>query len=81
MKRIKPKYGDIFEVPLDEHRIGYVQYIADDESMLGSNVIRAFSELYDAKDPPNLSAITAGEIHFHAHVLLDAAIKFFSWKH
>ena len=79
-KRVRKLPGDIFKVPLGEGKVGYVQYLAIDETMLHSNVIRAFQTHYDETDKPDLEAVAAGPVQFHAHVFLGAALKFYAWE-
>jgi hypothetical protein len=81
VKRIRKLLGDIFKVPLSNGKVGYVQFIAIDETMLGAHVIRAFQTRYDADDTPDLqSYVAAAYVQFFAHVFLDSALKFFAWE-
>jgi hypothetical protein len=81
VKRIRKLLGDIFKVPLSNGKVGYIQYIAIDETMLGGHVIRAFQTHYDPDDTPDLQPmVTTDSVHFIAHVFLDSALKFFAWE-
>ena len=78
--RVRLKIGDVLEVPLEEGKVGYVQYIADDTSMLDSYVIRVFKGEHDPTKPPAVSDIVSGEVAFFAHVFLKLCIKYGNWK-
>lgn len=78
--RVRLKIGDVLQVPLEEGKAGYVQYVADDTSMLDSYVIRVFWGEHDPAKPPEVSEIVSGEVAFHAHVFLKLCIKYGFWK-
>jgi Immunity protein 26 len=82
MARLQSRFrlGDVFSVDLDNSRIGYFQYIADDPTQLSSNVIRVFSEKFETKKLFELETIVGGDVQFFAHVFLKAGVKFSSWK-
>jgi len=80
MIRAKLKLGDVFEVSLADGKVGFFQYIADDETQLDSNVIRIFRDKYDAGEFPVIPKIVSGNIHFNAHIFLKAGLKFGFWK-
>lgn len=67
MKKISIRIGDVFVVKLDEHHKKYLQYVANDSSDLGSDVVRAFEKLYAMNEDPSLSEIVRGEVQFYAH--------------
>jgi len=80
-KRVRKILGDIFKVPLDNGKVGYVQYMAIDESALGGHVIRAFQTHYDHDDTPDLqSKVVTDSVQFTCHVFLNNALKFFAWE-
>lgn len=79
-RSVRIKLGDVFEVPLAEGKVGYVQYIADDSSMLDSYVIRAFRGFHPAFSPPSPEDLIAGEVHFYAHVFLKLCVKYGHWR-
>lgn len=78
--RVRLKLGDVFEVDLGDGKVGYFQYLADDESMLDSYVIRAFRELHEVGSSPAMADVVAGEVHFHAHVFLKVGLKLDLWR-
>ena len=78
--RTRLKIGDVLEVPLNDGKVGYVQYIADDTSMLDSYVIRVFKGEHDPTKPPSVSEVVLGEVLFFAHVFLKLCIKYGNWK-
>jgi Immunity protein 26 len=78
--RVRLKIGDVLEVPLAEGKVGYVQYIADDTSMLDSYVIRVFHGEYDATKAPEASDVVSSDVAFYAHVFLKLCIKYGHWK-
>jgi hypothetical protein len=80
MMRVKLQIGDVFEVSLGNGKVGYFQYIADDETQLDSHVIRAFQENYDETDAPAMSDVVLGRLDFYAHVFLKTGLKFGFWK-
>lgn len=79
-KRVRRNLGDIFSVPLEDGKTGYVQYLANDTTMLGGDVLRVFETHYDVSDVPALAEIIAGPVQFYTHVFLNAALKFFEWE-
>ena len=78
--RVRLKFGDVFEVALAEGRVGYVQYVADDMSMLDSYVIRVFEGEEDPTQPPQISDIVLRKVSFYAHVFLKLCVKYGQWK-
>ena len=80
MQRVITKIGDIFEVKIDDVSKKYFQYIANDMTMLNSDVIRAFKEIYALEADPNPSEIVNGEIDFFAHSSVNAGVKLNLWK-
>lgn len=78
MPRVRLKVGDILEVPLAEGKVGYVQDVADDASMLDSYVIGVFAGEHDPTKPPEVSDIASGNMTFFAHVFQKLCIKI--WK-
>lgn len=79
MPRVQTKLGDIFAVPLDSVK-KYFQYVADDRSQLNSEVIRAFKQTYPIDATPELTDVVAGEVDFHAHVVIKWGIKKELWE-
>lgn len=79
-KGVRIRLGDVFEVPLADGSFGYVQYIADDTSMLDSYVIRAFRGCHPPSALPSLEELASHEVQFFAHVFLKLCVKFGHWK-
>jgi hypothetical protein len=80
MKRISTRIGDVFVVKLDEQHKKYLQYVANDSSDLGSDVVRAFEKLYAINENPSLSEIVRGEVQFYAHCVSKWGIKLGFWE-
>jgi hypothetical protein len=74
------RIGDVFEVTLDNGKVGYFQYIAVDATQLSSAVIRAFAGTYDADSPPKVEDVFASAVGFHAHVFLKAGRTLNLWR-
>jgi hypothetical protein len=72
--------GDVFEVRLDALTKRFFQYVADDSTQLNSHVVRVFRKAYDVNTSPELRIVIAGEVDFHAHVLLGIGIKQQLWQ-
>jgi len=79
MKRTTIKLGDIFVVKLDDCQ-KYFQYIADDISMLNSNVIQAFIEKYPLGVSLDFKEVINGEVEFYAHTSLRLGVKMGLWE-
>lgn len=80
-KRVRKLLGDIFKVPLSHGKVGYVQYIANDKTMLGGHVVSVFkTHYYDNETPDLQSEVATDLVQFTAHVFLDAALKFYNWE-
>lgn len=72
--------GDLFEVRVSASRAKRFQYVADDSTQLGSQVVRVFRETYDANEPSEVPRIATGEIEFHAHVFLRIGLRQGLWR-
>lgn len=79
MKRIRIMIGDVFAVPIDEHRKKYFQFVARDGSQLGSDVIRAFEETYPLDEKPDLEDVVHGAVQFYAHVIIRWGYRMGLW--
>lgn len=77
MRRI---IGDIYTIHLQNNRVGFMQHIANDESQLGSNVVRVFGIIQANDSPVDLDAIAQSEVRFYAHVLLKAGETLSIWE-
>jgi hypothetical protein len=74
------KIGDVFEVELPDGLIGFFQYIANDPTQLGSEVIRVFRKKCRQTERPTIPEIVSGQMHFAAHVFLQSGLRFSSWR-
>ncbi len=72
--------GDLFEVRTDALAKRYFQYIADDASQLGSDVLRVFRDAYNVDEKPVTDRILNGEVDFHVHVFLKNGLKQGLWE-
>jgi hypothetical protein len=80
MKRVQVRIGDVFSVPLDKDTKKYFQYVANDESQLGSDVIRAFGKAYPLDESPALESVVRGNVQFYAHVMIRLGLKMSLWE-
>jgi hypothetical protein len=71
--------GDIFEVRLTDGK-SFIQYIANDTSMLNSPVIRSFKMRYANNIEVNVEKIVNDDVHFYAHVFLRIGCKLGCWN-
>ena len=78
--RVSTKIGDVFSVKIDENNKKYFQLIAYDLTVLNSDVIRAFRQVYPISANPNLSEIVNGEIEFYAHYVTKLGVKINLWE-
>src|SRR5438874_13227127 len=74
-KGIRPKVGDVFEVPINESQVGYGQVAA---KRLQSYLMAIFKTAYRRGQRPELSRITADDIAFLG-ASLDAKIWDGGW--
>jgi len=79
-KRIVTKVGDIFEVPLDETKKRYFQFIAIDVTQLSSSTIRVFKTSYPLDATPQPNEIVRDEVDFYSHTSLRGGIVQGLWK-
>lgn len=80
MARYRAIHGDVFRIPVGSEEVAYFQYVADDSTQLGSQVIRVFRATYPEKKDLTLSEILSKCIDFHCHVFLKAGVKFGGWE-
>ncbi len=74
-KGIRPKVGDVFEIPIDEARVGYGQIAAQ---RFESYLMVVFSTAYQRDQRPDTTLITSGDIAFVGESL-DAKIWNGDW--
>ena len=78
-KRVILRKGDVFEVRLGES-LKYFQYLMDDETQLGGNVIRVFSKLYRAGESIDTNDIIKGEVECYSHTFIRLGVKEDAWR-
>ena len=78
-KRIITKIGDIFCVEVDNDYKCYIQYVANDMTVLNSSVIRVFARHYTIDYEPIFVDIVKDEVYFYAHTILRFGIQFNAW--
>lgn len=59
---------------IDEYTKQYFQYIAIDDTMLGSHVIKVFAERYSITAEPLMADIVKSPVSFYVHVILQFGI-------
>src|SRR3989344_4897504 len=72
--------GDVFEVPLDEEKKGYIQFLWKDSTQLGGHVVRVFKKKYTLQEQPDFEQIIQNNIDFHAHTVLQCGVQRGLWK-
>jgi hypothetical protein len=80
MKRIRIVINDVFSVTLNNNNKKYFQYVAIDNTMLGSSVIVAFKKEYGYNDSPELEKIIKDEVDFYAHLFIGLGYKMNLWE-
>lgn len=75
--RFKP--GDIFQVPIDDKAF-FLQYIQDDSTLLGSNIIRVFDYSIGIDDSLELKDLPGKKISFIAHTFIKGGLKLCNWE-
>lgn len=73
------RIGDIFAINLDAQSIRYMQYVADDDSQLRSNVVCVFQRVFPAGAAIDPEQLVLGEVYFHAHVFLRIGLRQKRW--
>ncbi|GAB3856012.1 hypothetical protein GCM10028822_27750 [Hymenobacter terrigena] len=73
------KVGDVFAVAVGTHQKKYFQYIGDDNTMLGSHVLRAFAKTFEATEEVDLTSLVLGTIDFHTHGMVRTGVKMGLW--
>lgn len=80
MAKQRPKLGDIFEIDLGGGNKAYMQYVANDETQLGSEVIRVFKRRYSPGDVFDPAQIVDDEVEFFAHTFVSSGINEGLWS-
>lgn len=80
MKRVVTKIGDIFSVQISPSQKKHFQLIAFDLLCLNSDVIRAFSQVYQNDSHPSVEEIVVGDVEFYAHCVTKAGVNMDLWK-
>lgn len=73
-KREYIRIGDVFCVEFEHKYKYYFQYIANDNTMLNSRVIRIFAQKYKIDAPVNIERIVSGSILFYSHTTIRQGI-------
>ena len=79
-KRIIVKPGNIFSAEVFSGILKYFQYIGNDETQLGSQVIRVFKQEYPVDSKVTLDSVLANEVEFHAHCFIKHGINMGLWN-
>ena len=75
-KRISSaKPGDVYEVPLNDNKKGYFQYLMLDPADLNSEVIRVFKRRYNIDQEVSLERVVTDSVDFYAHTTIPAGIR------
>lgn len=80
MKRTRIKIGDVFCVRLNNHTNRYFQFIARDQTQLGSDVIRVFEKSYAPDETPDLDDVINDRVTLYAHFFLAIGLKLNYWE-
>jgi hypothetical protein len=72
--------GDLYRIALGDGQCGYMQYLGDDRTQLGSNVVRVFSHIAREGAELDLSQIVREPVAFVAHVALPVGVKRSVWE-
>ncbi len=80
MPKAVKKMGDIFIVNIGNNMNKYFQYIANDRTQLGSDVIRVFKTIYPNEIFIDVENIVGDDIDFYAHVVLEWGVRMKLWK-
>ncbi len=78
-KKHKPRPGDIFQVPIFDNAF-FIQYILDDPTLFGSNVIRVFDFNLGPNESIELKDITKKKTRFFAHTFIKGGLKLCNWE-
>ncbi len=78
--RINTSIGDVFEVPISDRDIRYIQLIAIDSTQLDSDVIRAFEKIYQRDKPPTIRDLVREKVDFYAHCVTKWGVKMGIWN-
>ena len=74
------RFGDIFEVKLDDGRRRFFQFVCRDLEQLNSDVIRVFKHTYLKTDFPDCQDIISDEIECYTHTSVYAGAKYGFWS-
>lgn len=76
---MKNKPGKLFSVNT-QNGLKFFQYLGDDATQLGSNLIAVFNGTFRGMEDASPAAIKASGVAFYAHVLLKLGLKLDVWK-
>ena len=74
-KRLKLEKGDIFEVPFENCKKGYFQYVMDDESLMGSNIISVFDIQISNESVIDFEILKTCKFKFYTHCMVLGGYK------
>ena len=74
------RIGEVYEVVLGDGRVAYFHHICNDETQLGSAVIRVFNCIFSETEKPELSTLPGNGVMFHAHVFTKAGKVLNIWQ-
>jgi len=72
----KRSIGDIYEVKLNEVRVGFFQHVAYDDTQMKSSVIRVFA----LRTVDSLTDLPHTNVAFHVHVALNVGERMNVWR-
>lgn len=72
--------GDLYEIPLGNGTLAYMQHVNSDAEQLGSAVVRVFAEHYLESTKTTSELISRGATAFYAHVLPKAGETLRIWR-
>jgi hypothetical protein len=80
MARVIIKIGDLFAAKVSDKSKKYFQFIAVDNTQLGSHVIRGFQTEFPVDTSPDPAEIVRQPVAFYAHAFLRTGVKLNFWE-
>jgi|ERR1051326_5147081 hypothetical protein len=80
MAKVKVSPGDIFEVPLQNGRKQFFQYVLKNLNQLGGNLIRAFDYECEVEKSVDTKELIKKPIKFYTHTMLLVGLKLGTWN-
>ena len=72
--------GDVFEVPLNNNRKGYFQFLFKDDFHLAGHLIRAFDLIVENTINPELIDIISSNVKFHSNTRVLQGLRDKLWN-